>query len=70
MTATRPDFLKPAKRSADAKVAQTNATARTILDAEATARDKKTRDLRALRLAQPSLAQPPVETPRKKSIRK
>ncbi len=51
MTVTKDEFFKPAKLSADAKVKQTNAVVREILVSEAAARDKKTENLRALRLA-------------------
>lgn len=52
MTATKDQFFKPAKMSAQAKAAQTNSVIRDILDAEVVARDKKTEKLRAMRLAQ------------------
>jgi hypothetical protein len=68
MTATKENFFKPAKLSADAKAAQMNATVRTILDAEAAARDEKTRNLRALRLSQP-VAETPLP-PRRASGRR
>ena len=53
MTATKNDFFKPTKLSAEAKAKQTTNTVRAILDEEAAARGKKTEALRALRLAQP-----------------
>ncbi len=52
MTATKDQFFKPAKLSADAKAKHTNSIVRDILDSEAAAREKKTQNLRALRLAQ------------------
>ena len=52
MTATKDQFFKPAKLLADAKAKNTNSTVRDILDSEAAAREKKTENLRALRLAQ------------------
>ncbi|SFB37584.1 hypothetical protein SAMN03159496_03231 [Rhizobium sp. NFR07] len=52
MTATKDQFFKPGKMSAQAKAEQTNSVVRDILDAEVSARDKKTEKLRALRLAQ------------------
>ncbi|MDE1159336.1 MAG: hypothetical protein PW791_13910 [Neorhizobium sp.] len=58
MTATKDQFFKPAKLSADAKVNQTNTVVREILDTEAAARDKKTENLRALRLAREAAATP------------
>ena len=54
MTATKEEFFKPAKMSAQAKAEQTNSVVRDILDAEVTAREKKTERLKALRLAQPA----------------
>lgn len=56
MTATKDEFFKPEKLSAQAKADQTNAVVRDILDAETTAREKKTERLRALRLAQAEVA--------------
>lgn len=70
MTATKDQFFKPAKMSAQAKSEQTNSVVREILDAEVTARDKKTEKLRALRLAQQKedaarkLAEPVVQKKR------
>ena len=61
MTATKDQFFKAGKLSAQSKAAQTDSVARQILDAEAAAREKKTEKLRALRMAQP-----PVEEPVKK----
>ncbi|CAD7046083.1 hypothetical protein REJC140_04044 [Pseudorhizobium endolithicum] len=62
MTATKEEFFKPGKLSAQAKAEQTNAVVRDILAAEATAREKKTEKLKALRLAQPA----PDEAPKKR----
>jgi hypothetical protein len=63
MTATKDEFFKPAKLSAEAKARQTNSAVKDILQAEATAREKKTEKLRALRLGQPQ----PEATPPKRS---
>ncbi|MDP9836709.1 hypothetical protein J2T09_001454 [Neorhizobium huautlense] len=52
MTATKDPVSKPAKLSTQQKAEQTNSVVRQILDAEVTAREKKTEKLRALRLAQ------------------
>lgn len=52
MTATKDQFFKPTKMSAQAKADQTNSVVRDILDAEVIAREKKTEKLRAMRLAQ------------------
>ena len=62
MTATKEEFFKPAKMSAQAKAEQTNAVVRDILDAEIAAREKKTEKLRALRLAQ----EQPTPAPKKR----
>jgi hypothetical protein len=51
MTAVKDPFSKPAKLSAQQKTDQTNSVVRNIIDAEVTAREKKTEKLRALRLA-------------------
>ena len=51
MTATKQQFFKPTKVSAEAKSAQTNSIARGIVEQEAAAREKKTEKLRALRMA-------------------
>ena len=63
MTATKEEFFKPGKLSAQAKAEQTNTVVRDILDAETTAREKKTEKLKALRLAQPM---PEAEAPKKR----
>lgn len=52
MPQTKEQAAKPAKLSAQQKAEQTNSVVRGILDAEVTAREKKTEKLRALRLAQ------------------
>lgn len=62
MTATKEEFFKPGKLSAQAKAEQTNAVVRDILAAEVAAREKKTEKLKALRLAQPA----PDEEPKKR----
>ena len=56
MAATKEQFFKPARASAQDKAKQTHTVAQTIVAAEAAAREKKTERLRALRLAQPSPA--------------
>lgn len=60
MTATKDEFFNPAKLSARDKAAATDSTARAIIAAEASQRQKKTEKLRLLRLereaAQPSEA--------------
>ncbi|MBB4196123.1 hypothetical protein [Rhizobium aethiopicum] len=52
MTATKGEFFNPAKLSSRDKAEATDQTARAIIAAEASARDKKTEKLRALRLQQ------------------
>jgi hypothetical protein len=64
MTATKEEFFKPAKMSAQAKAEQTNSVVRDILDAETAAREKKTEKLRAMRLAQEQTAEPPKKRSR------
>lgn len=56
MEATKEQFFKPTKLSAQEKAAQTHTAAQNIIAAEAAAREKKTERLRALRLAQPMKA--------------
>jgi hypothetical protein len=50
MNATKEQLSTPAKLSSQQKIALTDDAARKIIAAEATARDKKTEKLRALRL--------------------
>ena len=52
MTATKGEFFNPAKLSSRDKAEATDHTARAIIAAEASARDKKTEKLKALRLQQ------------------
>ena len=49
------------------KARNTDNAARTIIDAEAVAREKKTARLRELRLAQEALTPPPEAAPAKKA---
>jgi len=64
MTATRQQFFKPTKLSADKKAEETNSMAKGIIAQEAADRDKKTEKLRALRLAQE--AAQPAPLPKRK----
>lgn len=66
MTATKDQFFKPAKMSAQAKAEQTDSIVKDILDAEVLARDKKTETLRALRLAKLKDAEDTESSPSKK----
>jgi len=65
MTATKQNFFKPTKVSAEKKAQDTNAAARGIVEQEASARDKKTERLRALRLAKE--AADPAPAPQKRT---
>lgn len=60
MTATRQQFFKPTKVSAETKAEETNSVAKGIIAQETAARDKKTEKLRALRLAQAAAQPAPV----------
>nr|WP_314094709.1 hypothetical protein [uncultured Shinella sp.] len=66
MTATKQNFFKPTKVSAETKAADTNAAARGIVEQEANAREKKTERLRALRLAKEA-ATPSAPPPQKRA---
>ncbi|ANL27049.1 hypothetical protein AMC90_CH01184 [Rhizobium phaseoli] len=57
MTATKDEFFNPAKLSPRDKAEATDQTARAIIAAEASARDKKTEKLKALRLQQAAEAE-------------
>lgn len=52
MTATRDQFVKSAKLSADAKSKHTSSILSDILDSEAAAKERRTQKRRALQLAQ------------------
>jgi hypothetical protein len=52
MTATKDAFFNPAKLTSQEKIAQTNQTARRIIDEETAAREKKTERLRQARMEQ------------------
>lgn len=69
MTVTKETFFNPVKLSAQEKAAATDHTARTIIAAEATEREKKTARLRALRMQQePVVADPkPARKARKRT---
>jgi hypothetical protein len=68
MAASKDKFFDPAKMKSKDKAAVTDDTARAIIAAEATARDKKTEKLRALRMAQD--AEAPAEPVKAKRTRK
>lgn len=65
MAATRQQFFKPTKVSAENKAEATNSVARGIIEQEASAREKKTEKLRALRLAKEA-ADPAPPAPKRK----
>jgi hypothetical protein len=56
MVATKEKFFSPTKLSAQQKAATTHDAAMQIIDAEVTAREKKTERLRQLRLEQEAAA--------------
>ncbi|MBX4956941.1 hypothetical protein HJB51_00690 [Rhizobium lentis] len=66
MTATKGEFFNPVKLSSRDKAEATDQTARAIIAAEASARDKKTEKLRALRLQQAAAEAETVPAPAKK----
>jgi hypothetical protein len=66
MTATKDAFFNPAKLTPQQKNAITDDTARKIIAAEATARDKKTEKLKQLRLEQAALQPAEEPAPKKK----
>jgi len=59
MIETKDNLFKPEKLSAQAKAEQTTSIVRDILAEEASARQKKTEKLRALRLAEAAIEMPP-----------
>jgi hypothetical protein len=65
MVATKEKFFSPTKLSAQQKAATTHDAAMQIIDAEVSAREKKTQKLRQLRLEQEAAA-PEVTAPAKK----
>lgn len=68
MTATKDAFFNPAKLTSQEKIAQTNQTARRIIDEETAAREKKTERLRQARMEQQDAEA--VVTPVKKKAKK
>jgi hypothetical protein len=68
MTATKDAFFNPAKLTSQEKAAQTNQTARRIIDEETAAREKKTERLRLARMEQRDAEA--VVTPVKKKAKK
>lgn len=71
MTATKDKFFKPGKVDARDKAATTDHTARAIIAAESSARDKKTEALKALRLQREAEAAPEAAAkPAKRATRK
>lgn len=66
MTATKEQFFKPGKMSAQDKASATEQAARQIIATEADQRMRKTAHLRELREAREAEAGPPSPAPRKK----
>ncbi|ANM09688.1 MULTISPECIES: hypothetical protein [unclassified Rhizobium] len=66
MTATKGEFFNAAKLSSRDKAEATDHTARAIIAAEASARDKKTEKLKALRLQQEAEAAPEAAPAKKR----
>ncbi len=66
MTVTKDKFFNPAKLSAHDKAAATDQTARAIIAAELSAREKKTEKLRMLRLQQAAAEPETAAAPAKK----
>lgn len=62
MVATKEKFFSPTKLSAQQKAATTHDAAMQIIDAEVSAREKKTQKLRQLRLEQEAAAPVVTET--------
>ncbi|MBW8284631.1 MAG: hypothetical protein K0M55_13620 [Rhizobium sp.] len=70
MTATKDKFFKPGRVDARDKAATTDHTARAIIAAESTARDKKTEKLKALRMLREAEAVPEAAKPAKRATKK
>ncbi|GEO84251.1 MULTISPECIES: hypothetical protein [Alphaproteobacteria] len=71
MTATKDTFFKPGKVEAHDKASTTDHTARAIIAAEVTARDKKTEMLKALRMQREAEAPSEAEAkPAKRTTKK
>jgi hypothetical protein len=66
MDATKDKFFKADKINSQQKAAQTDATAKGIISAEATRRENKTQKLRALRLEREAQSQTEPESPKPK----
>ena len=68
MTATKEEFFNPTKLSARDKAAATDQTARAIIAAERTQREKKTEKLRLLRLQREADEPTPARTKSRKAL--
>jgi hypothetical protein len=66
MTATKEEFFNPTKLSARDKAAATDHTARAIIAAEASSREKKTERLRLLRLEKEAAETSPQPAPKRR----
>ncbi|AXV17105.1 hypothetical protein CYG48_16255 [Neorhizobium sp. SOG26] len=72
MTATKEEFFSPTKLSARDKAAATDHTARAIIAAEASQREKKTEKLKLLRMEREAAeaASEPKAAPKKRKVSK
>lgn len=70
MTATKDTFFKPEKVSPQDKAATTDSVARSLIEAEAVAREKKTEALRALRMEREALEAENAPAPKKRAVKK
>jgi hypothetical protein len=71
MTATKEEFFSPTKLSARDKAAATDHTARAIIAAEASQREKKTEKLKLLRMEREAAeASLPKAAPKKRKVSK
>jgi hypothetical protein len=70
MTATKDAFFKPEKVSPQDKAATTDSVARSLIEAEAVARERKTEALRALRMQREALDAENAPAPKKRTVKK
>jgi len=70
MTATKETFFKPEKVSPQDKAATTDSVARSLIAQEATARERKTETLKALRMQREALEAEQAPVPKKRAVKK
>lgn len=70
MTATKETFFKPEKVSPQDKAATTDSVARSLIAAEATARERKTEALKALRMQREAVEAENAPAPKKRAVKK